>query len=391
MFSRFRPYPEGQSFFLLGPRGTGKSFWIRQQFPQAIFIDLLDAATFNRLLANPGALSQQIPDSFSGWVAIDEIQKIPALLDEVHRLIETKHFKFILSGSSARKLKRGGANLLAGRALALHMFPMTVGELGNIFSLAHSLRFGHLPTSFGHADPAAYLSSYVQLYLREEIQAEGLTRNLSAFGRFLEKASFSQAAVLSISEVARECQVDRKAVENYFSILEDLLLADRLPVFTKKAKRKMVSHPKFYFFDVGVYRALRPRGPLDSPEEIDGAALETLVYQELKAVNQLYKLGYQLYYWRTADKAEIDFILYGDAGILAIEVKRSRSVHPSQLRALKSFLNDFPGSKALLLYGGDTRLFIDQVQAIPIEIALKELPALLSTAPQQNQTPSAMA
>lgn len=186
--------------------------------------------------------------------------------------------------------------MLAGRALTLHMYPLTIAELGDDFRLEHSIRYGQLPSVYKEAQPQKYLESYVKTYLEEEIRQEGLTRSLSAFARFLEAASFSQGSVLNISSVARECYVERKVVENYFSILEDLRISYRVPIFSKKAKRRLVVHPKFYFFDVGVYRTLRPMGPLDTPEEVDGVALETLFLQELVALNGGLDLGYHIYY-----------------------------------------------------------------------------------------------
>ncbi len=377
MYSRIIQFPPEKSFYLFGPRATGKTTWLRQLFPEAVYIDLLKSDVYTMLLTAPERLIQMIPPDCREPVIIDEVQRVPELLNEVHRLIEQekrqKKLRFILTGSSARKLRGKGVNLLAGRALTRFMHPLTVQELGNDFSLDTSLRFGHLPAIYSEPDPADYLASYIQTYLREEVQQEGLTRNLQVFARFLEAASFSQGAVLNISEVARECGAGRKLVEQYFYILEDLLLAYRLPVFTKRARRRMVSHPKFYFFDAGVYRAIRPRGPLDRPEEIDGVALETLVFQELLAVNDLHRLGYELFYWRTSNGREVDFVLYGEAGIIAIEVKRAAKIRAKELRGLKAFGRDYPMASLYLFYGGDTRMYIDNITLIPVEEALQQL------------------
>lgn len=379
MYSRIIQPPKGKSFFLFGPRGTGKSSWTRSQFPQAITLDLLESALFTDLLARPERLEGFIPPGFQDWIVIDEVQKIPELLDEVHRLIEKHHFKFVLTGSSARKLRRKGVNLLAGRALTYFMYPLTVEELGNNFRLDHSLQFGHLPSAYVESDPKRYLESYVKTYLQEEVQQEGLTRNLGAFSRFLEAASFSQGSVLNTSEVSRECAIERKVVENYFGILEDLLLACRLPVFTKRSKRRMIAHPKFYFFDAGVFRTLRPMGPLDRPEEIDGAALETLLFQELRAVNAYHNLDYTLYYWRTSDGQEVDFIAYGKGGIKAFEIKRTSRISKNDLSGLKCFLKEYPTAKAYFVYGGQRQEFLDGITALPILDCLKKLPDLLAT------------
>jgi predicted AAA+ superfamily ATPase len=302
---------------------------------------------------------------------LDEVQKIPALLDEVHRLIERRKLRFILTGSSARKLRRQGINLLAGRALTRYLFPLTCRELGGDFNLTRALKFGTLPEACTSEDPKAYLQAYIQTYLREEIQQEGLTRNLGAFARFLESASFSQGQTLNISSVARDCGVDRKVVEEYFSILDDLMIGVRLPNFSKRAKRRVVSHPKFYFFDTGVYRMLRPRGPLDATEDLDGPALETLVLQEMRALNSYLNWEYEIYSWRTHTRLEVDFILYGERGLKAIDVKRSDRVREEDLSGLKAFLEDYPAAQGYFVYGGTQKLFRDRLTILPLEEFLK--------------------
>jgi len=378
MYSRLINPPEDKSFFLFGPRGTGKTTWVKSAFPKAVYLDLLEAELFNSLLANPQRLENYIPRNTINRVIIDEIQRVPELLDEVHRLIEKYKYRFILTGSSARKLRRKGFNLLGGRALAYAMHPLTAGEVGKDFDLEHSLAFGQLPSVYIESDPKKYLESYVKTYLEEEIRQEGITRNLSAFSRFLEAASFSQASALNISAVASECGVERKVVEHYFAILEDLLIAYRIPVFTKKAKRRMAAHPKFYFFDTGVYKALRPKGPLDMPEQIEGTCFETLFFQELMAVNDALDLGYELFYWRTAHNTEVDFVLYGPRGIRAFEVKRTGRVVKPMTSALASFRKDYPISKAYFVYGGQRTMREGQVDIIPMADALKTLPEILS-------------
>jgi predicted AAA+ superfamily ATPase len=377
MFSRIITTENKKSFFLFGPRGTGKSTWLAQAFPDAIVVDLLEAGTYTRLLANPGEIERLIPAKSGPLIVIDEVQKIPALLDEVHRLIERRRLRFALTGSSARKLRRGAVNLLAGRALTYRMHPLTAIEQGEAFAIDRSLLYGNLPAVFSEPDPAKYLASYVQTYLREEVMQEGLTRNMSAFARFLEAASFSHGSQLNISEVAREASVERKTVEGYFGILEDLLLAIRLPPFTKRAKRKQVAHSKFFFFDAGVYRALRPKGPLDRPEEIAGAALEGLVMQELRAINDYFELGYSLHYWRTAGGLEVDLVLYGERGIHAFEVKHTGRVREGDLKGLRAFLEDYPTAKAYLLYMGDRPEHVDGIEVVPVRDALPRLPGIL--------------
>ena len=370
--------PKAKSFFLFGPRGTGKTTWVKSAFPKAAYIDLLEAELFNDLTANPQRLSNFIPPGFKDWVIIDEVQWIPELLHEVHRLIETQKYRFILTGSSPRKLKRKGPNLLAGRALILSMHPFSVAELGNDFQLDHSLKYGQLPSVYTEADPKKYLEAYVRTYLEEEIRQEGLTRNLSAFARFLEAASFSQGSVLSISSVARECHVERKVVESFFSILEDLMIGYRIPIFSKKAKRRLIVHPKFYFFDVGVFRTLRPMGPLDTPEEVDGIALETLFLQELIALNSALNLGYKIFYWRTSNGREVDFVLYGPKGLLSFEIKRTSRITSTMLGGLKSFLTDYPMAKAYFVYGGNRRMHEGKIEVVPVLEILKNLKTLLA-------------
>lgn len=373
--------PPAQSFFLFGPRGTGKSSWLRQELPGAFTFDLLDQRTWLTLHAEPWRLERLVPPDHADWVVIDEVQRAPALLDEVHRLIEGRGWRFALTGSSARTLRRRGTNLLAGRALTLAMHPLTRAELGPDFDLAHTLRYGSLPaTQVARATAGEFLHSYVATYLREEVLQEGLTRNLAGFHRFLEAASFSQGAPLNVAAVARDCAVPRKTVDDYFAILDDLMLAIRVPPFTRRARRDVQQHPKFYFFDAGVYRAIRPRGPLDSDEEIDGAALETLVLHEIRATNDAWHLGYQLHYWRTRDGKEVDFVLYGERGLHAIEVKRGDRLRDGDLDALRLFMADYPEATATVIYGGDRSFHDGPIRVEGVETALSVLPGRLGAA-----------
>lgn len=380
MYSRLLKPAPGKSFFLFGPRGTGKTTWARTAFPEALYLDLLEASLFNDLLANPQRLEGFIPKGNSEPIIIDEVQKVPALLDEVHRLIEKRKCRFILTGSSARKLRRQGTNLLAGRALTYSMHPLAAVEMGAEFDLARALKFGMLPAIATEPDPGKFLESYVRTYLEEEIRQEGLTRNLAGFARFLEAAGFSQGSVLSISAVARECGVERKMAESYFGILEDLMIGIRLLPFTKRSKRRLVSHPKFYFFDTGVFRTLRPMGPLDTPEEAEGPGCETLLLQNLAAVNDALGLGYGIHYWRTSNRAEVDFVLYGKRGLLGIEVKRGSRITSDMFSGLKSFAADYPVARRILAYGGSRRQESDGIEIWPLGEFLLELPAIL-TAP----------
>jgi len=373
MFSRdFNP-PQAQSYFLFGPRGTGKSAFVENFYRDALFFDLLDSAVFNELLANPRALSARIPEGFGDWVVIDEVQKVPALLDEVHRLIEKRGLKFVLTGSSARRLRRGDVNLLAGRALTRHLHPLTAMELRDDFNWARSLKYGHLPAACTADNPGDFLKSYVHTYLREEIQQEGLTRNLPAFGRFMEAASFSQGAPLNISAIARDCAVSRKVVENYFSILRDTQLSHEIPVFARRAKRDLVARVKFYFFDAGVFRAIRPAGPYDSDSETGGVALETLVLQELAARNDYGDFNYKIHYWRTRQGAEVDFVLYGARGVMAVEVKNTPRVRREDLKGLRLFKEEHPQARLIFVYTGPRQFHEDGVDVIPAAVFFRAL------------------
>jgi len=379
MFHRILKIPKTKSCFLFGPRGTGKTQFVRAVFKNAYYIDLLESDQFVDLFSDPSLLEELILEKNKKWVIIDEVQKIPALLNEVHRLIEQKKYRFVLTGSSARQLRKKGVNLLAGRALTYSMYPLTATEMGKRFRLDRALLYGMLPTVHVESFPKKYLESYVKTYLREEVLHEGITRNLGAFHRFLVAASFSQGAMLNINDVARECGIDRKTVSGYFDILEDLLLSTRLPSFTKRAKRKLVSHPKFYFFDVGVYRTIRPKGPLDSPEEIEGCALETLFFQHLKAINDYFEFGFELFYWRTQSGIEVDFIAYGEKGIFAFEIKRGARHKSADMKGLHEFKKSYPMAKLFLVNGSKRSSKEGDVQIVPFEKALHSLPTILKT------------
>jgi len=370
-FLRMRP----QSFFLFGPRGTGKSTWVNAVLPRALRLDLLDPETSRLYSASPERLRDLIdgnPDQTD--IIIDEIQRVPELLPAVHALME-KHrgLRFILTGSSGRKLKRGGADLLGGRAVLAQMHPFMAAELTESFSLEKALKYGTLPVAAASPTPAEVLKSYMALYIREEVQMEGLVRNIGAFARFLEAISFSHGSVLNISSVGRECGVERKVVEAYTGILEDLLIAWRLPVFTKRAQRATVAHPKFYLFDTGVYRALRPTGPLDRTQDVDGCALEGLVAQHFRAWLDYGSRSAKMYYWRSVSGNEVDFILYGEKTFFAVEVKNSNRVRPEDLRGLRTFHADYPECTPLLLYRGRERLKTGGVLCVPCEPFLKNL------------------
>jgi predicted AAA+ superfamily ATPase len=372
MYSRFFSPDSQSSYFLFGPRGTGKSSWLKTYYKKSNYIDLLDDEIFNNLTAQPKNVINYITDS-KNPVIIDEVQKIPHLLDEVHRLIELYKYQFILTGSSARKLRKSGVNLLAGRALTYYFHPLISVEMKNKFKFKEALEFGLLPMATQATHPHRYLQSYIATYLKEEVQQERLTRNMPAFHRFIQAASLSQAAPLNISNVAAECSVERKVVEDYFSILRDLLITVELPVFSKKAKRELLKKSKFFYFDVGVFRAIRPRGPLDLESEIIGPALETLILQNIRAINDYAELGYELFYWHTRKHEEVDFILYGKNRLIAIEVKSSSRLREGDFDGLIQFKVDYPMAESILIYGGTEEKVMRGVKIVPAPLFLKNI------------------
>lgn len=348
---------------------------MKHHYPDALWIDLLKPDVYRQYLAKPERIIELVhgnPDN--KLIIVDKIQKVPELLSAIHHLIEEKEKRqFILTGSSARKLKRTGIDLLAGRVLLKTLHPFLLSELTDKPSLDYILRYGLLPVVKTAQVPDEVLQTYTTLYIREEVQAEGLVRNLGSFSRFLEAISFSHGSILNISNVARECEVERKTVEGYITILEDTLLAFRLPVFSKKARRALIAHPKFYFFDAGVFSSLRPRGPLDQPEAIGGAALEGLIAQHLRAWNAYSTNPYMLYFWRSRGGTEVDFVLYGEKELVAIEVKNSSRIRPEDLRSLSEFQYDYPDAKLLLLYRGKEKLLKGNIWCLPCETFLRNL------------------
>lgn len=367
--------PPSSHFFLFGPRGTGKSTWLRNAYPDALWIDLLRPEIHRQYAARPERLRELVAGSPEApVVVIDEVQKAPILLDVVHDLIERRAGpRFVLTGSSARKLKREGVDLLAGRAAVRSLHPFMAAEVGSGFHLDSALVLGLVPLVWSSREPEEVLKAYVGLYLKEEVQMEGLVRRFEGFARFLEAVSFSHSAVLNVSEVARECQVSRKTVEGYLEILEDLLLAFRLPVFSKRAQRGLTVHPKFFWFDAGVFVAMRPAGPLDRPEEIGGAALEGLIAQHLRAWIDYSGEDFALSFWRTRAGAEVDFVIYGRNGFWAVEVKHSATIRPADLRGLKAFREDYPEAELRLLYRGEETRLVDGIRCLPCDEFLRDL------------------
>lgn len=372
--TRFFDPPAG-SYFLFGPRGTGKSTWLVRESPDTLVVDLLDPAQHRRYLASPERLLDVVRGrEDTDTVIIDEVQKAPELLDAVHKLMEEDHkLRFVLTGSSARKLKRTGVDMLAGRAVRRAMHPFLAAELGERFDLDAALQHGLVPVVVDSTDPYDTVQTYVALYIQQEVQAEGLVRNAGQFARFLEAVSFSQGSPINLSNVSRECEVHRKVVESFVEILEDMLIGVRLPVFTRRTRRATTQHPKFYFFDCGVFRALRPAGPLDRPAEIDGGALEGLVFQHLRAWRDYSGGRHELFFWRTRTGVEVDFVVYGDHGIDAVEVKNTARIRSRDLRPLKAFIEEFPQARGLMLYRGNETLRIDDIPCVPVDRFLRGL------------------
>ena len=379
MFPRRLAVPD-RSFFLLGPRSTGKTTWLREKVPAARWYDLLLESELVRLLREPDRLRQEVealpPRS---WVVIDEVQRLPSLLNAVHELLSRNAAapRFVLTGSSARKLKKGQANLLAGRALSRHFFPLVAQEFGReVPDVDRILRFGCLPQVMTEPDDKqriGLLEAYGEMYLTEEVRAEAMVKNLASFSRFLEVAALMNGQVTNVSSLARDAAVARPTVQGYFDVLVDTLLASWLPAFRPKARIKEVAHPKFYFFDTGVVRSLarRLREPLESMER--GALLETYLHHELKAYLHDEDCGGELSYWRTPGGLEVDFIWTRGTRHVAIEVKASTRWRKEEAKALKELARSMPRVRPIAVYLGDCSLKDDEVDVWPLEVFLREL------------------
>lgn len=362
------------SYFLFGPRGTGKSTWLSTHYPEALYLNLLNPMVIRELLSYPERLIPMVHGSKSKVIIIDEIQKAPELLSVIHSLIEEKRgWQFILTGSSARKLKRAGVDLLAGRALVRYLHPFMAAELGKDFDLNQALKYGLIPLVVESPSTQETLQAYIQLYVQEEVKAEGLVRNIGDFLRFLEIISFSHGSLINISNIARECAVSRKLIDGYLTVLQDLLISYHLPVFTVRAKRETVAHEKFYYFDVGVYRSLRAQQFLDQNSELDGPGLEGLVLQHLRAWNDYQGSPSKLYFWRTQYGVEVDFIVYGQHNFYAIELKHSNSIYQKDVKPLLAFCEDYPEATPILLYRGNNRMMIKNVICLPVDDFLRAL------------------
>jgi len=332
--------PKGKSCFLWGPRQTGKTTYLKRRFPESVYYDFLKRDLHIEFLKEPNRLRGEIAALPEGRlespIILDEIQKIPELLDEIHWIIENIGAGFILSGSSARKLRRGHVNLLGGRAWRFNLFPLTSEELGGDFDLLRALNNGLIPVHYGEDDPGRSLKAYVLDYLKEEIFDEGLTRNLAAFSRFLDIAGYSNASLVNYTNIARECGVDAKTVREYFQILQDTLVGTLVEPFQKRAGRAIIRKtPKFYFFDTGVANQISKTIIQEPKGELFGRSLEHLTHMELAAYASYSEKDFDITFWRTKYGQEVDFVL-GD-GEVAIEVKGKKRISNSDLKHLKLF------------------------------------------------------
>ena len=338
------PQPGSETFFLWGPRQAGKSTLLRGCYPDAYWVDLLKSEVFRRYLDHPEYLRQELAAAapLSGrQIVIDEVQKVPALLDEVHWLIENRGLHFALCGSSARKVRRGAANLLGGRAVRYELRGLTAGELGAAFDLSRMLNHGYLPRIYQAARPRRLLDAYIADYLREEVAAEGLVRNLPAFSGFLDAAALSDGEMVNFSNIARECGVSSPTAKAYFEILNDTLLGRWLTAYRKRRKRRVIGAPKFYFADVGVVNRLIRRGELTPGSPLYGKAFENWVFHELSAGIEYQEWDLELTYWRLPSGIEVDFVL-GDMEV-AVEAKASARITRDHLRGLRTLVEEHPG------------------------------------------------
>ena len=351
---------KNKSCFLFGPRQCGKSYLVRETVRDAYVFDLLSADTFGRLARNPSYIEEVCRENRP--IVIDEIQKMPSLLDEVHRLIELRGFKFLLTGSSARKIRKGGVNLLGGRARIRNIHPFSASELGEAFELDKALNYGLLPGVWFSDDPEEDLSGYVTLYLEQEIMQEGATRNLPAFSRFLEIAALSNGEQINYQSISSEAQIPRSTVQEYFKILKDTLLAREVPVWRKGKSRKTVETAKFYLFDTGVTRRLQRRSPIAQGSPEYGHAFESWVLHELCSYADAFRRDAEIAYWRTRTRIEVDFVVNGE---IAIEVKATRNVSGNDLKGLRFISDEGSFAKRLLVCNEPVEREVDGIAILP--------------------------
>jgi len=367
--------PQRQSAFLWGPRKTGKSTYLKEAFPKSLRYDFLKTDLVLELTKRPSLLREQIlakdTTVLENPIILDEVQKVPQILDEVHWLIENKGLHFILCGSSARKLKRGRANLLGGRAWRYEMFPLVTAEMGDI-DLMRTLNQGMIPDHYLRDNYQKSLSGYVRDYLKEEVFDEGLTRNIPAFARFFDAVGYSHGELTNFSNIARDCGVDSKTVKEYYQILIDTLLGRMVEPFKRRQARQIITKaPKFYLFDVGVAGAIIKRQISEERGELFGRSFEHFIFTEIVAHSSYLELDYRINYWRTKSGIEVDFIL-GD-GEVAIEVKGKSYVEKRDLRPIAVFINEHSPKKALVVCNEKAERVIGQIRILPWRQFLREL------------------
>jgi len=367
--------PARQSAFLWGPRKTGKSTYLKSRFPHSLVYDFLQTDLFLELSKAPSLLREQLlakeQEALNHPVILDEVQKIPQILDEVHWLIENKGMRFILCGSSARKLKRGKANLLGGRAWRFELYPFVTAELGK-FDLLRVLNRGMIPVHYLRDDYRRALRAYIRDYLKEEVHAEGLTRNIPAFSRFFDAMGYSHGELTNYSNIARVCGVDSKTVKEYYQILVDTLLGTLVEPFKRRQDRQVISRaPKFYLFDVGIAGALTKRHIQEERGELFGKAFEHFIFMEISAHNTYRELDHAINYWRTKSGLEVDFVL--GCGEVAIEVKGTSKVDSKDLRPLRAFMKEYSPRKAVVVCNERTERVQSGIRIMPFRAFLRDL------------------
>ena len=373
MFTRKQVF-EGagnESLFLWGARQTGKSTLLKSLFPNAIWFDLLKSDVYRRYQANPAQFRETILASeTNNIVIVDEIQKIPELLDEIHWLIVNHPIQFILSGSSPRKIIRVGSNLLGGRALRYELYPLLQSEIPE-FDLIKALNNGLLPRHYLSDNPKKLIDAYIGNYLKDEIIAEAKIRNINAFTQFLEAAAFSNGEMVNYTNIATECGVSHTTVKEYFQILVDTLIGRFVPAFQKKPKRRVIVAPKFYYFDIGIANNLLKRGKIEIGSESFGHAFEHFIYQELYAHSNYSDINYPISYWRTTSQIEVDFIL-GDHEV-AVEVKGTDNVQSRHIKGLKSFSEEYKVKKLIVVSNDPLERKMGDITVMPWKVFLEKL------------------
>ncbi len=362
---------EGESLFLWGARQTGKSSLLHQQFPNALWFDLLLSDVYERVLRNPAIVRESILANPSiEVVIIDEIQRIPELLNEIHWLIVNTKTRYILSGSSPRKIIRTGANLLGGRALRYELYPFIANEIPE-FDLLRALNHGLLPRHYLSNQPKRLISAYIGNYLRDEIVTEAKIRNVSVFAQFLEAAAFSNGEMVNYKNIATDCGVSGPTIKEYFQILEDTLIGKFVPSFQKKPKRRVVQAPKFYFFDIGIVNHLLKRGKIEMGSELFGHAFEHFIFHELTAHSSYSGLDYPISFWRTTSQMEVDFVLGNHQ--VAIEVKSSNKISEKHLNGLKRFSEEYEVKHKILVCTEPLPRLHEDILILPWQIFLQRL------------------